>query len=385
MTTLQAAPKPRSTSLPPVQGGNAVRNTFNDADSLKGLLADIQGAKRKIQFETFLLNSEDGETVVDAMIKKHREGVDVQVLMDRGASRLDKDRLYNKLKNAGVDVRFLPKIEGTPYSVDHSKLTVIDDKLAWVGGANFDKEHNRDMMSRIEGPVVGDFQATFDEGWKRAGGKQLPETRDTSPKGDVWVGVSQNSASTNNVRNQVLAELMLMGKGDAVDVWMMDLADPSVVDELLKAKERGAEVRVLLDQSVPFTNGGFADPAIKAVAGGVPDLGSIPRLQDAGIEVRRYVKPEGVTKLHSKVWIFTEGKGKPDEAMRVIGGSVNAIKGAYDFNHELGFLMYGQGVGTDVKAAFEEDLAKHSEVVPPLSKWDRMKSKAVEFFTARLI
>ncbi|MNT48926.1 hypothetical protein D3C86_2149390 [compost metagenome] len=69
----------------------------------------------------------------------------------------------------------------------------------------------------------------------------------------------------------------------------------------------------------------------------------------------------------------------------MIGGSVNAIKGAYDFNHELGFLMYGKGVGEDVKAAFEQDLAKHSEPVPPLSKWEGFKAKAVGFFTNRLI
>ncbi len=385
MISLQTKPQPRSTSLPPVRGGNAVRNVFTDEASLKGLLADIQGATRKIQFETFLLNGTDGQAVVDAMIKKHRAGVKVQVLMDRGASALDKDRLFNQLKGAGVDVRFLPKIEGMPYSVDHAKLTVIDDRIAWAGGANFDNENNRDMMSRIEGPVVADFQATFDEGWQRAGGTKLPVTRDAAPKGDVWVGVSQNSASTNNARTQVLTELKLMGKGDAIDAWMMDLGDPTVVDELLKAKNRGAEVRVLIDASVPFTNGGFADPAIKAVAGGVPDLAAVRRLQEAGIGVRRYVKPEGVTKLHSKVWIFTADKGKADESLRVIGGSVNAIKGAYDFNHELGFLMYGKNVGTDVKAAFEEDLAKHSELVPALSKWDQMKSKVVDLLAEYLI
>lgn len=385
MNSLFAPSKPRSTTLRPVQGGNAVRNTFSDADALQGLLTDIKGAKRKIQFETFLLNGADGQAVVDALIKQHRAGVKVQVLMDEGASGLDRNRLFKQLKGAGIDARFLPKIEGVPYSVDHTKLSVIDDRIVWAGGANYDNENNRDMMSRIEGPAVADFQATFDEGWKRAGGTKLPVTRDSSAKGDVWVGVSQNSASENSARTQVLAELTLMDKGDAVDVWMMDLADPTVVDALLKAKARGAAVRVLLDQSVPFTSGGFADPAIKAVAGGIPDLGAIPRLQDAGIEVRRYVPPEGVTKLHSKVWIFTEQAGKKDEALRVVGGSVNAIKGAYDFNHELGFLMYGKDVGQDVKAAFEQDLSKHSEVVPALSGWERMKSKAVNFLTEYLI
>lgn len=385
MTQVKSRSEVKTQPSSPV-GGNRVSNTFTDEAALKGVLGDLAKATRKIQFENFLFNGEHGEAIADALIAKHRQGVDVQVLLDGKAQKLHKEVLVNKLRAAGVDVQyFATKTMSGPYAVNHSKLVVVDDQLAWVGGVNFDAEINRDMMSRIEGPAVRNLQKTFEEGWRNAGGKVLPVKSSMESKGDVWVGVSQTSPTERSTRNQVLSELKRVGKGDAVDLWMMDLGDHQVLDALVAAHDRGAKVRTLLDLRVPFTSGKPTDVIAKAIAGGVPDLAGIRRLQDHGIEVRAYVPPEGITKLHSKVWLFTKDAGKPSESHRVIGGTVNALKGAYEFNHEVGVLFYGQGVGDDVQAAFEEDFAKHSAAIPKLGKWDRFKSGIVELLTQTLI
>ena len=372
-------------------GGNRVSNTFTDEDALKGVLADIGKAKSKIQFENFLFNGAHGEAVANALIAKHKQGVKVEVLLDGTMQKKDGEVLAKKLRAEGVEVNYFspksmnaPSID-TPYAVEHSKLVVVDDKLAWVGGVNFDDEINRDMMSRIEGPAVRDLQKTFEEGWEYSGGKvSAPKTK-PAPVGDVWVGVSQTGPKEQSTRTQVLDELKSVGKGDTVDIWMMDLGDPQVLDALEDAHDRGAAIKVLLDLKVPFTSGKPTDAIAKAIAGGVPDLPAIRRLQELGIEVKAYVPPEGITKLHSKVWVFTHDAGKPEEARRVIGGTVNAIKGAYEFNHEVGVLFYGKGVGDDVKAAFEEDFTKNAAPIPELGKWDRFKSNIVEFFNQSFI
>ena len=109
------------------------------------------------------------------------------------------------------------------------------------------------------------------------------------------------------------------------------------------------------------------------------------RLQALDIEVKAYVPSEGITKLHSKVWIFTHDVGKPDESRRVIGGTVNAIKGAYEYNHEVGVLFYGEGVGEDVQAAFDEDFTRNAADIPKLGKWDRFKSGIVELLNMSII
>lgn len=385
MRLLKPRPEINTQPTKPV-GGNRVSNTFTDEEALKGVLADIAKAKRKIQFENFLFNGAHGEAIADALISKHEQGVSVQVLLDGKAQKLDREVLAKKLRAEGIEVNYFnPRSMSGPYAVQHSKLVVIDDQLAWVGGVNFDNEINRDMMTRIQGPAVRDLQKTFDEGWKHAGGTVLPPKAKPAPAGDVWVGVSQTGPGERSTRTQVLNELKTIGKGDAVDLWMMDLGDPLVMDALEAAHDRGARIRVLLDLKVPFTSGKPTDVIAKAVAGGIPDLPAIRRLQDLGVDVRAYVPPEGITKLHSKVWLFTHDVGKPEESRRVIGGTVNAIKGAYEYNHEVGILFYGDGVGEDVQEAFEEDFEHHSEPIPKLARWERWKSNLVELLTSTLI
>lgn len=372
-------------------GGNRVTNTFTDEDALKGVLADINKAKTKIQFENFLFNGAHGQAIANALIAKHKQGVEVQVLLDGLMSKKDGEKLVKQLRAAGIEVHYYspkamnaPSLQ-TPYSVEHAKLVVLDDTIAWVGGVNFDDEINRDMMSRIEGPAVRDLQKTFEEGWQNAGGTVKPPKTTPRPVGDVWVGVSQTGPKEQSTRTQVLNELKAVGKGDTVDIWMMDLGDPQVLDALEAAHKRGAEIKVLLDLKVPFTSGKPTDVIAKAIAGGIPDLPAIRRLQALGIDVRAYVPPEGITKLHSKVWLFTHDAGTEAQSRRVIGGTVNAIKGAYEFNHEIGVLFYGEGVGDDVKAAFEEDFTKNSVAIPALGKWDLLKSTIVELFNKSVI
>jgi phosphatidylserine/phosphatidylglycerophosphate/cardiolipin synthase-like enzyme len=372
-------------------GGNRVSNTFYDVDALKGVLADLSKAKTKIQFENFLFNGEHGQAIANALIAKHKQGVKVQVLLDGTMQKRDGEVLAKQLRAEGIEVNYFraksmnaPSLD-TPYSVEHSKLVVVDDELAWVGGVNFDQEINRDMMTRIEGPAVRDLQKTFEEGWTNAGGKLLPTKGKIAPKGDVWVGVSQTGPKEQSTRPQVLSELKAIGKGDAVDLWMMDLGDPLVLDAMEAAHDRGAKIRVLVDLKVPFTSGKPSDAIAKAIAGGVPDLPAIRRLQALDIEVKAYVPPEGITKLHSKVWLFTHDAGKPEQTHRVIGGTVNAIKGAYEYNHEVGVLFYGKGVGEDVQAAFEEDFTKNAASIPKLGKWDRFKSGIVELLNQTII
>lgn len=367
-------------------GGNRVANAFTDAEALRGMLDDIRKAERKIQFESFLFGGEHGEAIADALIARHREGLDVQVLLDGKAQKLDRERLAKKLREAGVDVRYYnTKAMNAPVAVNHAKLMVVDDALAWVGGVNFDAEVNRDMMSRIEGPATRRIQRTFHEGWTLSGGKVIPVKGSVKPVGDVWVGVAQTGPHERSARQQVVKELQAIGKGDAVDLWMMDLADPKVLDELEAAHRRGAKVRALIDTKVPFTSGKPTDVIMEAIAGGVPDLPGIQRLQDLGVEIRHYTPPKGIEKLHSKVWLFTHKAGTAQETHRVIGGSVNAIKGAYDFNHELGVLMFGGNVGREVKAALEHDLVHASRRIPKLTPWQRFKNEFVKVLTRTLV
>lgn len=351
-------------------GGNAIRNTFTDSEALDGLLADFDRATRKIQFETFLFSGDHGEAIADKLIEKRRDGLQVQVLLDGKGATFDGHKLANKLKAAGVDVLYYDTsvLNKSLIAVDHAKLAVIDDGVAWIGGANFDKEISRDMMTRIAGPGAAAVQRVFNQGWRDSGGRAMPSLCPIAPQGDVTVAVSQTGPREASARGMILRELRDLGRGDELKLWMMDLGDHQLLEELLAAHRRGAKITALLDPEVPFQTGGFSDRIKRAIIAGAPDLYAISRMQDQGIDVRYYKKPPDVTKLHGKVWLFVKGAGTPGESMRVIGGSVNGILGALDINREAAVLLHGKQVGRDVRSAIDDDLARNSVAIPPVGR-----------------
>lgn len=367
--------------------GNRVFNTFSDQQALEAMIRDIGQAQRSVQFESFLFNSAHGQKMADALSAAARKGRHVQVMLHPAELEGRAAPLVAQMRQAGAEVRPYNTrlLRHNAYSVEHAKVAVIDDTRAWVGGANFDAEVNRDMMTRIDGPAVLRIQSTFNRGWINAGGQALPIRQTPKVQGDVWVGVSQTAPGEASTRQQVLDELNALGKGDKADAWMMDIGDPQVLDAMLAAHARGAQFRVLYDTEVPFVNGKPIDRLKAPLLRGTPDLPAVRSLLKAGIPVRAYAPPKGITKLHAKVWVFTKYAGTPQQTRRVLGGSVNAIKSAYEFNHEVGFLMYGPHVGNDVEEAIEEDWTQHSVPAQAHGFFAALKAQFVKVLTHHLI
>lgn len=396
MTSVQRA----GTNPPPgYVGGNKVEVFGTDEESLQGLLKDIEGAKKKIQFESFLFSGAHGGAIADALIKKHKEGVKVEVLLDEKGQKLDDEKLANKLREAGVEVRYYDtsKLKMKLIAVDHTKVAVIDGQTAWEGGVNFDGEINRDLMSRIQGPATQKVQKIFVDSWNLSSKSGAKETLDPTPapQGDVFIRVTETSPGVKSTLKATLEKLKALKEGDSLDLWMMDLGQHDILEEILAAKERGAEIRALIDYNAPFADKlGSFKKAGEAIVGGAPDLYAVRELEKAGISVRYYTPPEGITKLHAKVALFTyrDEVKKPDgttetvERKEVMTGSTNWIKGAFEFNHEMAAFMQGGDVADKIKAFFEKDWTNHSrEPEKPKSKWDQfwdgVKTKIIKGVT----
>ena len=57
---------------------------------------------------------------------------------------------------------------------DHRKLVLIDGHCAWAGGRNFTKPGffvRHDLTFTMQGPLVGEWQAMFEDYWREQGGK----------------------------------------------------------------------------------------------------------------------------------------------------------------------------------------------------------------------
>lgn len=145
------------------------------------MISHFNQAKRSIAVEALFL---DHSEVIQALIRAHRRGVQVRVLLDgdsirRFAPRLpwmDKvplDALGNlgaiaDLNAAGVPVRvYVPHGE---FEYLHAKLAMIDDQVTLVGSANFTFQatmRNREVMLAVEDTAATRrFMQAFETDWR---------------------------------------------------------------------------------------------------------------------------------------------------------------------------------------------------------------------------
>src|SRR4029078_6787928 len=134
------------------------------------------------------------------LAERARAGLAVHVLIDwMGSPKADEEAL-DTMRNAGVDVaKYNPPALRTIVDVNnrtHRKLLIVDGRVGFTGGVGIadkwrghgqDEDHWRDTHFRVEGPVVVQMQAVFNDNWTKATGKVLDGEAyfpALSPKGD---------------------------------------------------------------------------------------------------------------------------------------------------------------------------------------------------------
>ncbi|WP_255989332.1 cardiolipin synthase ClsB [Chitinolyticbacter albus] len=173
----------------PYAGGHRVRLLYNGADFFALLLAEIEMASREIFLETYLFENDDiGERVVGALEDAARRGVHVKLQIDGFGARAFAPAWQERLAAAGAWLLFFrPDIR--PLSLNrsrlrrlHRKLTVIDGRVAFVGGINIlsDQEPaplrlapRYDYAFRVEGPLLAQMHAAADRLWRHTAWVQL--------------------------------------------------------------------------------------------------------------------------------------------------------------------------------------------------------------------
>lgn len=143
------------------------------------LLYNIGQAQDHIHLDTYIIEDDPlGNLVVDALIDKARQGVEVRLLYDDVGCWRVKDRFFKRMKAAGIQVyafmpvRF-PAFTGKVNYRNHRKLCVIDGKVGFIGGMNIAlryvkgtaRQTWRDTHLCIRGGAVYAIQRAFLVDW----------------------------------------------------------------------------------------------------------------------------------------------------------------------------------------------------------------------------
>ncbi|MEX2576023.1 MAG: phospholipase D-like domain-containing protein [Halofilum sp. (in: g-proteobacteria)] len=317
------------------------------------MLEAIAGAREHIALEMYLAESGPVATrFVDALCAARARDVTVFVLLDDfGTFYLNRhDR--QRLNEAGVTLaRFNPL---SPLKLafnlvrDHRKLLLIDDRIAYVGGAGLTQDFARELdgaaierswrdnMIRAEGRCVGQWWGVFRANWRRWSDVACPLPPLRS------VGHASGRVVAGRRGATVLTRAAIADIRRARErVW---LATPYFVPArglrlaLARAARRGVDVRLLLPG--PKTDHAGARAAGRRIYGG---------LLRRGVRVFEY-QPAF---LHAKMLLA-------DERAQI--GSCNFDRWSERWNLEANQAVEDTAFADEVAGVFEYDFAECREV-----------------------
>ncbi|MGN0607243.1 MAG: cardiolipin synthase [Oscillospiraceae bacterium] len=161
---------------------NTVTQYFSSGEEkFEMLKSELKKAEHFIFMEYFIIDEGKmwGE-ILDILIEKAKNGVDVRVIYDGMGSQLILPDKYNKkLCSIGVKCKvfnhFRPFLSSVQNNRDHRKIVVIDGHTAFTGGVNIADEyinhiqkfgHWKDTAIMLKGEAVWTFTMLFLEMWE---------------------------------------------------------------------------------------------------------------------------------------------------------------------------------------------------------------------------
>jgi cardiolipin synthase len=348
---------------PDIVGGNKFVALQNGDEIFPSMLAAIRGAKRTINFETYIYwQGRIGDEFAKALAERARAGVKVNVLLDWvGSNKMDKD-LIKQMGNAGVVVKQYHPLRW--YHLDrvnhrtHRKILVVDGQIGFTGGVGIgeewtghaqDPEHWRDSHFRVEGPVVQQMQAVFDDNWIKTTGAVLHQEEYFPAPIHAGEGRAQVFASSAAGGNQNMELMYLLAINAAQRSIHLSSAyfipDRLASDALIAAVRRGVDVQIITpgkhtdEQSVRHASRHRWGPLI-----------------EAGAKVYEF-QP---TMFHCKMMIV--------DGRFVSVGSTNFDPRSFTLNDESNLNIYDAEFAQAQMKVFEADRA--NSVRMTLEKWN---------------
>jgi len=342
----------------PVEQGGSVQPLQNGDGFLPVLLRDLGSARTTINFLAFMW--EDGafsDQVLDTLIERQRQGVQVRVLLDGLGARNAPDDRFQALEEAGGRVeRFRTAKFGTWtrfHRRNHRRSIVIDGNVGFVGGmAIYDKwlgnaqdpEHWRDMMFRVTGPLARSLQAAFADSWVSSSGEILAGASMYRVAGETG-GVERfihhvSSPAADDPSMAYFYLLPIMAAREKVYLTTPYFIPDEPLKTALREKARsGVDVRLLLP-------GRHIDNASARFSG----QNHYDELMQAGVRIYEY-RP---TFIHAKFLVV-------DGAWSVVG-SPNLNSRSRQLDEENAFAILDAALAGELEATFFADLAQSDEI-----------------------
>ncbi|MDR1070745.1 MAG: cardiolipin synthase [Gracilibacteraceae bacterium] len=328
------------------------REKFND------LFGQIRAARDHIHVLYYILKKDElGRGLLDLLITKAREGVEVRLLVDAIGNAMSGRELRRLTRAGGHVARFFPSfftfINLKLNYRNHRKIVVVDGQTGYVGGFNVGNEYLglkksmgywRDTHLRVRGGAVHDLQTRFFQDWLLAAREKLPVTDRYYPApqtANSAAGVQIVSCGPDCEHEDIKLGFVKMIHAAKKSIYIQTpyfIPDESISESLAIAALSGIDVNLMIPckPDHPFV--------YWATCSFVGDL-----LQSG---VKAYIYKGGF--LHSKTIVV-------DDRIASVGTANFDIR-SFRLNYEVNAFIYDVPTAKILQTAFMKDIAASEEL-----------------------
>ena len=241
-----------------------------DGDFFTELDKQIAGAKKSIRLQFYIFDNDDIAVRYADKLKARSREIDVDVLYDDmgsltawfSAPKATPEKGFEAPGDMKQYIEEGSKVEVrrslNPWAVaDHTKLIIVDDRSAILGGMNMGREYYsewHDLMVRVEGPVVGALADISKRKWRLAGpfgdfGLFTKIRKSKRPaEGSNSIPIRVLRTESGDGVHEILDATLLALRGAKRRVYIQNpyFASDEIVAEVRAAALRGVDVRVVM-------------------------------------------------------------------------------------------------------------------------------------------
>lgn len=335
---------------------------FGGGEVLAAMLDLIEKAEDYIVIDTFLIvNDRHGKIILDRLIKKQKEGVDIYVIADSLSNFLDNESGIEYLRKQNIQcTEFNPiKMFGLldPANLfyrDHSKYWIVDGRYLLIGGCNIidtslksmNEYGNTDIMVLINSPgVIKQLLETFIINWNSYSSYFI-RMDDFFIADDYKTETDVILFNQDNPENNPVIEFMIsrLVKSAENEIWLIQpytFIDKKILSYLRYLNKKNIKINVILSGSVNHEKYHYAS------------FYGIKDLLEAGVNVWIYEKE---SPLHCKAFIV-------DNKIFSVG-SANFNKRSLELSNEVNLIFYDEKSFSILNKCLLE-IKKHLRKVSP--------------------
>lgn len=245
----------------PWRYNNEFQLLVDGTEYFSSMLKAIKNAQSRIILEAYLFESGNtANSFIKELISAKKRDVDIFILLDEYGTKNLNNKDKDKLTNSGIEILLYNPTSlfhfGKSLKRDHRKLLIVDENIAFIGGAGITDEFTpditsnywHDVMLKVTGNIVFDFTQSFNDIWMTQKKSLIIHPDKTISIPEQINSKSRVLISSGTEKNEIIRAIISHIRSSKKHVWLTSpyfISSWKIRRALRYAAKKGVDVRLI--------------------------------------------------------------------------------------------------------------------------------------------